>query len=331
MQTSNPKDPTSARAYWITARERGEIRTEALPALRDDEVLVAARFSGISRGTERLVFTDNVPESERDRMRAPFQAGSFSFPVKYGYVSVGRVLRGVRSLVGRDVFCLYPHQTSYVVPASAVLPLPDHVPAPRAVLAANMETAINGIWDAQIQVGDRVVIVGAGVVGCLLAYLAARIPGTQVTLVDIDARKAKVADAMGARFAYPHAAPRDADVLLHASGAPDGLATALELAAQEARVVEMSWYGKSNVTLPLGQSFHAKRLTIRSSQVGSIPPLQQARWTHARRLALALDLLGDDVLDWLVTSECPFETLPEAMAELASSDAFELCKRVVYE
>ena len=329
--TSTLSAPTFARAFWITERARGEIRNEELPGLREDDVLVAARFSGISRGTERLVFTGNVPESERERMRAPFQAGDFPFPVKYGYVSVGQVVRGVRSLVGREVFCLHPHQTAYVVPATAVVPLPDHVPAARAVLAANMETAINGVWDAQIQVGDRVVIIGAGVVGCLVAYLAARVPGTSVTLVDIDARKAKVADAMGARFAYPHAAPRDADVLVHASGAPDGLATALDLAGKEARVVEMSWYGKNQVTLPLGQAFHAKRLTIRSSQVGSIPPLQQARWTHARRLALALDLLGDEVLDWLVTSECPFESLPEAMSELASSDAFELCKRVVYE
>jgi 2-desacetyl-2-hydroxyethyl bacteriochlorophyllide A dehydrogenase len=329
--TSTPSALTSARAFWITERERGEIRSEELPALRDDDVLVKARFSGISRGTERLVFTDNVPVSERERMRAPFQAGEFSFPVKYGYVSVGRVVRGVRSLVGRDVFCLYPHQTAYVVPASAVVPLPDHVPAARAVLAANMETAINGLWDAQVQVGDRVVIIGAGVVGCLVAYLAARIPGTSVTLVDIDARKAKVADAMGARFAYPHAAPRDADVLVHASGAPDGLASALELAGKEARVVEMSWYGKQQVSLPLGQAFHAKRLTVRSSQVGSIPPLQAPRWTYARRLALALDLLGDEVLDWLITSECPFESLPDAMAELATRDAFELCKRVVYE
>ena len=329
--TSTPSALTSARAFWITERERGEIRSEELPALRDDDVLVKARFSGISRGTERLVFTDNVPVSERERMRAPFQAGEFSFPVKYGYVSVGRVVRGVRSLVGRDVFCLYPHQTAYVVPVSAVVPLPDHVPAARAVLAANMETAINGLWDAQVQVGDRVVIIGAGVVGCLVAYLAARIPGTSVTLVDIDTRKAKVADAMGARFAYPHAAPRDADVLVHASGAPDGLASALELAGKEARVVEMSWYGKQQVSLPLGQAFHAKRLTVRSSQVGSIPPLQAPRWTYARRLALALDLLGDEVLDWLITSECPFESLPDAMAELATRDAFELCKRVVYE
>ena len=329
--TSTPSALTSARAFWITERERGEIRSEELPALRDDDVLVKARFSGISRGTERLVFTDNVPVSERERMRAPFQAGEFSFPVKYGYVSVGRVVRGVRSLVGRDVFCLYPHQTAYVVPASAVVPLPDHVPAARAVLTANMETAINGLWDAQVQVGDRVVIIGAGVVGCLVAYLAARIPGTSVTLVDIDTRKAKVADAMGARFAYPHAAPRDADVLVHASGAPDGLASALELAGKEARVVEMSWYGKQQVSLPLGQAFHAKRLTVRSSQVGSIPPLQAPRWTYARRLALALDLLGDEVLDWLITSECPFESLPDAMAELATRDAFELCKRVVYE
>jgi 2-desacetyl-2-hydroxyethyl bacteriochlorophyllide A dehydrogenase len=323
--------PTTARAFWIVDKGRGELRSEELPPLGDHDVLVKARFSGVSRGTERLVYSGRVPDSERERMRAPFQAGSFPFPVKYGYVSVGRVLAGARALVGRDVFCLHPHQTAYVVPSASVVPLPEHVPAARAVLAANMETAVNGLWDGELAMGDRVAVVGAGVVGCLVAYLATRHPGTSVTLVDIDARKAKVADALGARFALPHAAPREADVVFHASGSPEGLLNALELAAPEARIVELSWYGDRQVTLPLGQGFHAKRLNIRSSQVGAISPGHRARWNHTRRLALALELLGDDVLDWLITSECPFDSLPEAMSELSGADAFELCKRVVYE
>lgn len=326
MQATSP----TARAFWIVERGRGEIRDEELPPLGDDDVLVEARFSGVSRGTERLVFTGQVPPSEHERMRAPFQVGTFSFPVKYGYVSVGRVVRGARTLVGRDVFCLYPHQTAYVVPASRVVPVPEHVPTARAVLAANMETAINAVWDAELKLGDKVVVIGAGVVGSLVAYLAARHPGTEVTVVDVDQRKHKVADALGARFALPHAAPREADLVFHASGAPEGLVTALELAGPEARIVELSWYGDRPVSLPLGQAFHAKRLTIRSSQVGTVSPVRRARFTHAQRLALALDLLGDDALDWLITSECPFEALPRAMAELSSDDAFELCKRVVY-
>jgi 2-desacetyl-2-hydroxyethyl bacteriochlorophyllide A dehydrogenase len=322
---------TSARAFWVVDKQRGEIRSEELPPLRDDDVLVSARFSGISRGSERLVFEGLVPPSEHERMRAPFQAGRFPFPVKYGYVSVGKVMQGARALIGREVFCLYPHQTAYVVPSSSVVPVPSHVPASRAVLAANMETAINAVWDSELAVGDRVAVVGAGVVGCLIAYLASRHPGTSVTVVDIDSRKAKVADALGARFALPHAAPRECDVVFHASGVAAGLTTALDLAGQEARILELSWYGDRPVSMPLGEAFHARRLTIRSSQVGGIPLNHRARWTHSRRLALALELLGDDVLDWLVTSECPFEALPAAMAELASGDAFELCKRVVYE
>ena len=317
-------------ALWVVASGRAELRHESLPVPGPDDVLIATRYSGISRGTERLVFEGRVPPSEHVRMRAPFQAGAFSFPVKYGYASVGRVLEGPPALLGRDVFCLYPHQSGYVVPAAHVFVVPESVPSARAVLAANMETAINAIWDAELRAGDRVAVVGAGVVGCLVAYLAARHPGTDVCVVDADPRKHDIVTRLGARFALPDAAPRACDVVLHASGAAAGLTTALAAAGLEARVVELSWYGDRQVTLSLGADFHAQRLSVRSSQVGRLPPMQAPRWTHRRRLELALSLLSDARLDALITDECALEDAPAMLRQLADPTRFALCARVVY-
>ena len=321
---------STARAFWVAAPGHGEIRAVPIGAPGPGDVLVRTRFSGISRGTEALVFQGRVPASEYERMRAPFQEGAFPAPVKYGYASVGVVESGPGDLDGRHVFALYPHQTRYVVPAAAVHVIPDGVPPGRAVLAANLETAITGLWDATPRIGDRVVVIGAGTVGCLVAWLAQRIAGCDVTLVDVDAARAAVAAQLGVHFASPSAVPVDADVVVHASGSPNGLATALGTAGMEAAVVEMSWYGSQDVSLPLGQAFHARRLTIRSSQVGRIPAPQTPRWTSARRMALALRLLVDPVLDALITGESEFEALPSVMAQLARSPAGALCHRIRY-
>jgi threonine dehydrogenase-like Zn-dependent dehydrogenase len=320
---------TRAHAFWITAPGQGELRAEVVPAPGPDQVLVEALYSGVSRGTEMLVFAGRVPPTVAARMRAPHQAGEFTFPVKYGYASVGRVLRGPPALVGRNVFCLYPHQSHYAVGADQVIPVPDGVPAARAVLAANLETAINGMWDAGISVGDRVAVIGGGVVGLLSAYLAARVPGCAVQLVDVDPARAKLAAALGVEFAAPEAARAGVDLVVHASGDPAGLRTALALAGDEALILELSWFGDREAALPLGESFHARRLTLRSSQVGAIPPARRPRWTHRRRLALALDLLTDPLLDALFTSESAFDQLPAAMERLARP-GLHLCHRVVY-
>jgi 2-desacetyl-2-hydroxyethyl bacteriochlorophyllide A dehydrogenase len=317
---------SQARAFWIVGPGRGELRDEELPARGDADVLVATRYSGISRGTEALVLAGRVPASEHERMRAPFQAGNFPFPVKYGYCSVGRVIEGEHA--GRDVFCLYPHQSRYVVPAAAVIPLPDGVPAARAVLAANLETALNGLWDAPLHLGDRVSVVGGGVVGCLAGYLAARVPGCAVELVDVNEARAPVAAALGLGFATPARARPDADLVLHVSGDPAGLTTALALAGHEATVLELSWYGDRPVTLPLGAAFHARRLTLRSSQVGGIPAAQRARWTHRRRLTLALSLLTDAAVDLVIDGESDFAELPSLLPRLAASPS--LCHRLRY-
>jgi threonine dehydrogenase-like Zn-dependent dehydrogenase len=325
-----PETATHADAFWVTGTGQGSVRREALPEPGPQEVMVRTLYSGVSRGTETLVFRGEVPESEYARLRAPFQGGDFPGPVKYGYISVGLVEAGPDALLGRTVFCLFPHQTRYVVPVDAVYPLPDGVPAERAVLAANLETAVNGLWDATPRIGDRVTVVGAGTLGCLVAWLAARIPGCTVELVDVNAERAGVAATLGAGFATPATATPDADLVAHTSGNPEGLMRALELAAFEAHVVEMSWYGNRMVPLPLGEGFHARRLSLRSSQVGAVATAQRARWTSRRRLELALRLLVAPALDSLISGEDRFEALPEVMARLARNSGSTLCHRIRY-
>ena len=319
-----------SRACWVEAPGRAAIRSEPLGPPGPGEVSVRTLHSGISRGTEMLVYRGEVPASEFERMRAPFQAGDFPAPVKYGYASVGVVQQGPAALRGRTVFCLYPHQTHYVVPADAVLVLPAGVPPARAVLAANLETAINALWDAAPRIGDRIAVVGAGVVGLLVAWLAARLPGCEVEVIDTQAARAGVAARLGIGFAEPAAARGDADLVLHASGNPQGLITALNLAAFEARVIELSWYGQRAVTLPLGEAFHARRLQLRSSQVGQVAAAQRSRWSHRRRMALALSLLTESALDALVTNSAPFDELPAILARLAAGAPDTLCHRIDY-
>src|SRR4051812_20016914 len=319
-----------ARAFWVTSPGQGEIRAEELPDLSDGEVQIATLYSAISRGTEAAIFQGRVPASEHQRMRAPFQAGNFPAPVKYGYANVGRIERGPANLLDRSAFVLYPHQTRYTVPVGAVHLLPDDVPPGRAVLAANLETAINGLWDAAPRIGDRVSVIGAGAVGCLVAWLAGRMPGCQVELVDINPERSAVARRLGVRFATPEIATRDADLVVHASGAPGGLELALQLAGFEATVLEMSWYADRKVPLSLGEGFHARRLTIRSSQVGTVAGAQRARWDSRRRMTLALALLADPALDALITGESAFDTLPQVMADLSSAPGTAICHRIRY-
>ena len=319
-----------ARAFWVAAPGRGEIREEPLPPPSAGEVLVAAEFSGISRGTEALVFQGRVPPSEYGRMRAPFQSGDWPGAVKYGYASVGRVERGPAGLEGRQVFALYPHQTRYVVPAAAVHPLPDRVPAARAVLAANLETALNGVWDAGLNAGDRVAVIGAGTVGCLVAWLAGRTPACDVQLIDVNAERASVAAALGVKFSLPDRAAENADVVFHTSGTGSGLESALRIAGFEATIVEMSWYGDQLVKAPLGGAFHARRLTLKSSQVGAVAAGQRARWDAGRRMQLALSLLTDPVFDALITGESDFDAMPRVMSDLSASPGHTICHRIRY-
>jgi threonine dehydrogenase-like Zn-dependent dehydrogenase len=320
----------NARAFWLAAPGRGEIRQTPLTTLGTSDVLVRATFSAISRGTESLVFRGQVPESQHHVMRCPFQDGGFPAPVKYGYASVGIVEQGPPALTGKRVFALYPHQDRYVVPEDAIIEIPDAVPDRRATLAANMETAVNGLWDAGPRIGDRIAVIGAGVVGCLIASLAAKLPGAHVTLIDVDAKRAEIAAALGCNFALPAKAEGECDLVVHTSGNAAGLSTALSLAGFEATVLEMSWYGDKQVAVPLGEAFHSRRLVLKSSQVGAVATARRARRTYRQRLNLALELLADPVYDRLITGETALDQLPEKMAQLARDPAGALCEIVRY-
>lgn len=317
-----------AAAFWWTGPLQGEIRPADLPLPGPDDVLVRTRLSGVSRGTERIVATGAVPAAERQRMRAPYQDGDFPFPVKYGYAAVGRVEQGLEGLAGRDVLALHPHQTAFVLPAADVLALPPGLPPARAVLGPNMETALNALWDAGAGPGLRIVVLGAGVVGCLVAWLAARLAGSEVTLVDIDPGRATVAARLGLGFCGPGEAPREADLVVEASGSAAGLERALELAGLEATVLVLAWYADQAPAVPLGRAFHSRRLRLISSQVGAVAPAQRPRWTHRRRLAKALELLRDPALDALIDSECAFADLPERLPSILAGTG--LCHRITY-
>ncbi|HKY88046.1 MAG TPA: zinc-binding alcohol dehydrogenase [Pseudorhodoplanes sp.] len=319
-----------ARALWHVGPGRSEIRDEPVGAPRPGELRLRALHSGISRGSEALVFSGRVPDSEHDRMKAPFMGGAFPFPVKYGYANVGRVEAGDTALAGKAVFSLYPHQSHFVLPADAVIALPADVPPQRAVLAANMETALNAVWDAQPGPADRIAVVGAGVVGCLVAWLCGRIPGAQVTLCDIDPSRGPIAKTLGVGFAAPDKAPVDCDLVVHASGTPQGLSAAMALAGNEASILELSWYGAGETPVSLGGSFHSRRLKLISSQVGQVAPSHRPRWTHRRRLEAAISLLSDPALDSLIAPAIRFEDLPQRLPDVLKAGSGILCQRVDY-
>jgi NADPH:quinone reductase-like Zn-dependent oxidoreductase len=317
-------------ALWYVAPGRAELRVEPVSAPGPGEARVRALFGAVSRGTERLVQAGRVPKNEHERMRAPHMAGTFPFPVKYGYATVGRVESGPPALQDRVVFSLHPHQTLFTIPAAALHPVPEHVPPARAVLAANMETALNAVWDGAPGPADRIAVVGGGLVGLLVAYLCARLPGAEVTVVDVATARAKPAHALGARFATPDAAPAECDLVFHASAAAAGLATALRLAGEEAAIVELSWYGSGDTAVPLGEAFHSRRLRLISSQVGKVAPSHRSRWSYERRLAAALALLADPALDALIAPALMFADLPAKLGAVFDPASNVVCQLIRY-
>ena len=324
-----------ARALWYTAPETVEIRTERLAPAPPGWLTIETHFTAISRGTERLVWSGRIAPSEWQRMRAPNQSGEFPFPVKYGYSASGQVVDGPKEWLGLNTFALFPHQNVFSLPPEGVVRVPDHVPLKRATLAANMETALNGLWDSAAGPGDRIVVVGAGIVGLLIAYLASRLPATSVHVIDPAPERRTIAESFGATFHAPDAVSADmiggdADVVFHASATAAGLQTAIDLAGFEAALVEMSWYGDRPVVIALGGAFHAKRLRIISSQVGHVAAARRVRWPHARRLETAAALLDDERLDGLLTTTVAFDDLPRRIADILGAGAGGLSPVVAY-
>ena len=319
-----------AEALWHVAPDRSEIRRERVTP-REGDVLLRARVSAVSRGTERLVRAGRVPDSERERMRAPFQAGDFPFPVKYGYACVATVADGPSPLLGRDVFVLHPHQTLFAVPAEAVTPLPEGASLRRAALGANMETALNAVWDSGAAPGDRIAVVGGGAVGLMIASLLSRIPGCDVTLLDVLERRAALAHSLDVFFNQPPDAPQHCDIAFHCSASAAGLATAMATLGPEGRLVEASWHGEGATPVALGGAFHSRRLSLVSTQVGALPPARRPRWDHARRLAKALEIVcGDPRLDALLSEEIPFADAPDRLDAVLAPDWEGVVPLIVY-
>jgi NADPH:quinone reductase-like Zn-dependent oxidoreductase len=313
---------TRAHAFWATAPGEGEIREEELPPAAPDQVPVRTLASGVSRGTESLVFAGRVPESQYAAMRAPLMGGAFPFPVKYGYSVVG-LAPGERR-----VFVLHPHQDRFSAPAGMCVPVPDAVPTRRAVLAANMETALNILWDAAPLAGERMLVIGAGVVGLLTASLLARIPAARVTVVDIRPERAALAERFGCAFALPAAAPGEQELVVHASASEAGLRLALASAAFEARILEASWFGDRSPAVPLGESFHSRRLRLIATQVGAVASGMRGRRSHAERLDAALSLLADPAYECCLDGPTRFEDMPAAMPRILSGHG--LCHVITY-
>ncbi len=320
----------SVQALWYVGPGKAEIREERLSPLAEGHVRVRALYSAISRGTEALIAAGRVPESEYRRMRAPFMGGDFPFPVKYGYAMIGEVEAGPDAVRGRNVFALHPHQTKFDVPTEAVVPVPNEIPLSRAVLAANVETALNATWDASPGPDGRIAIVGAGVVGVLVGFLCARIEGAEVTLIDVDPAREALARSLGLNFATPAAAAGDCDFVFHSSATAEGLTTALNIAGDEATIVELSWYGAGTVAVPLGGAFHSRRLKIISSQVGKVAPSHRDEFTHRQRLEAALKLTAHPHLDALLAPVIAFRDLPARLPDILKPRSGVLCQLVGY-
>lgn len=326
----HPASSVLSQSLWYVGPDRVEMRSEVLGPLPENHVQVRSIFSALSRGTESLVYKGLIPESEYTRMAAPFMGGKLPFPVKYGYSNVGRIELGPSELIGQLVFSLMPHQSIFQTELTNVLMIPTQIPVQRAVLAANMETALNAVWDVSPGPGDRIAIIGGGVLGSLVAYLCGHLPGAEVTLVDINPERAVLAKKLGVQFSSPESAPKDCDLVIHCSATAAGLSTAIESAGEEATVLELSWYGANKIDVSLGGAFHSRQLRLQSSQVGHISSAHRPRWSHRRRLAAALSMLSDDRLDHLLTQPIRFESLPSQLPQIFSAQSSQLCCLIQY-
>lgn len=326
----HPASSVLSQSLWYVGPDRVEMRSEVLGPLPENHVQVRSIFSALSRGTESLVYKGLIPESEYTRMAAPFMGGKLPFPVKYGYSNVGRIELGPSELIGQLVFSLMPHQSIFQTELTNVLMIPTQIPVQRAVLAANMETALNAVWDVSPGPGDRIAIIGGGVLGSLVAYLCGHLPGAEVTLVDINPERAVLAKKLGVQFSSPESAPKDCDLVIHCSASAAGLSTAIESAGEEATVLELSWYGANKIDVSLGGAFHSRQLRLQSSQVGHISSAHRPRWSHRRRLAAALSMLSDDRLDHLLTQPIRFESLPSQLPQIFSAQSSQLCCLIQY-
>jgi hypothetical protein len=318
-----------ARAFWLTSKGRGVVRRQALPDPGPGWCIVRAVFSAVSPGTERLVALGRVPGPLQDEMRCPYMGGRFPFPVKYGYSLVGEVVEGPKALRGRIVHVLHPHQDICLVRCEDVRPLPHGLPPARATLASNMETAVTAVWDSAVTVGERVLVIGFGIVGSLVARVLGSGPAVELEVAETRAVRRRLAESMG--FQVSATPPkRPFDVAFDTSGTPAGLQAAIEGVGLEGRVIAVSWFGARPARLDLGGSFHSRRKRVIASQVSRIPGGMRPRWDVARRAELVFRLLERPDFDLHVGPPVPFALLPEAFEALIGRTLEGLSPLIIY-
>ena len=316
-----------ARALWHTSASQSQIKEVELSA--NPACVVKSLYSLISTGTERLVSRGQVPHALYASMKVPYMEGEFSFPVKYGYSLVGEVQEGPEEILGKKVHLLHPHQDYCRVQASELTVLPGEVPPLRATLASNLETALNSIWDSGVSVGDRVLVVGFGIIGSLTARLLQSIAGVEVWVYDLDAQRSELASASG--FHIVDRMLYDFDIAFHCSSSSKGLQSCIDHIGFEGKVMEMSWYGEQAVELQLGGSFHQQRKQIISSQVSSIPSNHRARWDFNRRKAVVMELLKNPAYDQHLGEQVPFDKVPALFGNIRKGSLSALSWVIAYD
>jgi len=300
-----------------------ELRSESVPPPGPGEVRIKTIASAISHGTEMLVYRGEVPADLA--LDLPTLAGSYSFPIKYGYASVGRVLdSGAESFSPGDlVFVHHPHQDTFVVPAELPVPLPEGLDPAAGLFFANVETALNVVHDAPLRLGETALVFGQGVVGLLITQLLELAGAGRVLVVDPVKKRRDQALEVGADEAFEPGGDlpdlilestegRGADLAVEVSSSGAALQAAIDAVAAEGTVVVASWYGTKPVALSLGGHFHRGRVRLRSSQVGGMNPELCSRWDRARRAEAVLRLLPRLRPERLVSHRIPFEDAPQA-------------------
>jgi threonine dehydrogenase-like Zn-dependent dehydrogenase len=321
-----------SHALWHRSASESEIITGDIRKEEGKELLVESFFSLVSIGTERTVALGMVPPEIREQMKVPYMEGSFSFPCKYGYSLVGKIIRGPAGLKNRFVHLMHPHQDMAWVHPSSVFPLPDGIPPRRAVLAGNMETAVNALWDSEISVGDSVLIAGFGIVGALIALLASCIPGVAIVVLETNEKRRSLAAKLGFDlFENFRTGNTPFDAALNTTGDENALQICIDNTGFESQVTEVSFYGTKAVSVRMGGNFHISRKRIAVSQVSNLPLKKLARWDHLRRKQLVYNLLKDNRFDCLVENAVPFHDAPVLFKLIRSNAMHEISVLLTYQ
>lgn len=322
-----------SKSLWFKNQFHAVMETEMLPVLppnkKKNSCLIKTLFTAISPGTEYLVYSGGVPKKLYVEMRCPYMGGDFSFPIKYGYSLVGQVLDGPTSLKGKLIHTLHPHQDYARISAEDVYVIPDGISPQRATLASNMETALNAIWDSGVNIGDKVLIVGFGIIGSLIARILSFIPQVEVDVLDVQPAKITLIEQLGFSI-YKEEKEKKYDLAFHTSGSGPGLQTSINNVGLEGKIIETSWYGDKEVNLCLGETFHSQRKLIISSQVSHLPACKSARWDYKRRKEVVFQLLLHPEFDAHITHTIAFHNLPKLFQSLKKNRCQELSYLVYY-